>query len=68
MTHPWASPSAYHAYRTSVRGVDDVNVAIERVRELGGTADEPVIIAAGRFANCVDDQGVQFSVFEAVGE
>ncbi|MFI0409358.1 VOC family protein [Actinomadura sp. 3N508] len=48
--------------------VDDLTAASERVRELGGTADEPVTIPAGRFANCVDDQGVEFSIFEAAGE
>ncbi|GGW88581.1 VOC family protein [Streptomyces lomondensis] len=48
--------------------VDDVNAAIERVRELGGTAGEPVTIPAGVFANCVDDQGVEFSIFQTVNE
>lgn len=48
--------------------VDDVNAAIERVRELGGKADEPVTIPAGAFANCVDDQGVEFSIFQAADQ
>lgn len=46
-------------------GVDDIAVAITRVRELGGAAEEPVTIPAGSFASCTDDQGVQFSLFEA---
>lgn len=46
-------------------GVDDVDAAIGRVRGLGGTADEPVTIPSGRFVHCRDDQGVEFSLFEA---
>lgn len=46
-------------------GVDDIAAATARVRELGGTAAEPVTIPAGAFANCTDDQGVEFSLFEA---
>ncbi|WP_330231714.1 VOC family protein [Nocardia sp. NBC_00508] len=45
--------------------VDDIAAATTRVRELGGSADEPVRIPTGAFANCTDDQGVQFSLFEA---
>ncbi|WP_306322677.1 MULTISPECIES: hypothetical protein [unclassified Streptomyces] len=46
-------------------GVDDLEAATARIRELGGTAGEAVTIPAGRFANCVDDQGVGFSIFQA---
>ena len=46
-------------------GVDDLDAATERIRELGGTAGEAVTIPSGRFANCVDDQGVEFSIFHA---
>lgn len=42
--------------------VDDIDAAVARVRELGGTADDPVHIPSGAFANCVDDQGVEFSL------
>ncbi|MEU5974735.1 VOC family protein [Streptomyces sp. NPDC047315] len=48
-------------------GVDDLDAATERVRELGGTAGETVTIPSGKFANCVDDQGVEFSIFQAAG-
>jgi hypothetical protein len=44
-----------------VANLDD---AVRRVRELGGTADEPVHIPSGRFAECVDDQGVPFRLWE----
>lgn len=44
--------------------VDDITTATTQVRDLGGTADEPVTIPAGAFANCTDDQGVQFSLFQ----
>ncbi|WP_067474283.1 VOC family protein [Dietzia timorensis] len=45
--------------------VDSLDSALEKVRELGGKVEEPVKIPAGRFANCADDQGVRFSLFEA---
>lgn len=46
-------------------GVDDLDSAVDKVRELGGKTETPVEIPAGRFANCSDDQGVSFSLFEA---
>lgn len=45
--------------------VDDLAAALTRVRELGGTAQDPVTIPSGAFAHCTDDQGVEFSLFEA---
>ncbi|RJL35722.1 VOC family protein [Bailinhaonella thermotolerans] len=42
--------------------VDDLGAAIARVRELGGTAEEPVVIPSGAYAHCADDQGVAFSL------
>jgi uncharacterized protein len=48
-------------------GVDDINAATDKVRSLGGRADDPVTIPAGAFVNCTDDQGVVFSLFEAGG-
>lgn len=45
--------------------VEDIVAAIARVQELGGTAEEPVTIPSGSFATCTDDQGLQFSLFEA---
>ena len=41
-------------------GVDDITAAVERVRQLGGEADEPVESAAGWYASCRDDQGSVF--------
>jgi uncharacterized protein len=45
--------------------VPDIEAAVARVRELGGTADEPgPAETGGRFASCRDDQGVEFGVHE----
>jgi predicted enzyme related to lactoylglutathione lyase len=46
--------------------VDDIDAALERVRELGGTADDasPEQEGFGRFASCVDDQGVRFGLHQ----
>jgi len=45
--------------------VSDIRAGIERGRELGGRAEEPVEIPSGTFARCVDDQGVEFSLWRA---
>lgn len=45
-------------------GVDDIDAGTARVRELGGTAGEPVTIPSGRFAECVDDQGTEFLLWQ----
>ncbi|MDN5727791.1 MAG: VOC family protein [Propionibacteriales bacterium] len=47
--------------------VDDIEAAVARVRELGGTASEPVTIPSGAYAHCTDDQGVAFSLSEEAG-
>jgi predicted enzyme related to lactoylglutathione lyase len=54
--------------------VDDLDAAVARVRELGGTVDgleeeagaDPAAIATehGRFTLCRDDQGSPFGLFE----
>jgi predicted enzyme related to lactoylglutathione lyase len=41
-------------------GVDDIRQAVERVRELGGEAGEPVEIPSGSYVSCRDDQGTSF--------
>jgi uncharacterized protein len=46
-------------------GVDDMNTALARVRELGGEADEPEKIATGSMASCRDDQGTPFNLWAA---
>jgi uncharacterized glyoxalase superfamily protein PhnB/predicted enzyme related to lactoylglutathione lyase len=42
--------------------VDDIHAAVATVREMGGTADEPVLYASGWSADCTDDQGTEFSL------
>lgn len=46
--------------------VDDIEVAVRRVRELGGEAPEldPGPDQGGRFVRCRDDQGVRFGLRE----
>jgi predicted enzyme related to lactoylglutathione lyase len=45
--------------------VDDIDAAVERVREAGGTAEEPTDSPDGRRADCVDNQGVPLALMEA---
>jgi len=40
--------------------VDDIHAAVTRVREMGGTAEEPVFYDSGAAATCIDDQGMRF--------
>ena len=40
--------------------VDDIHAAVALVREMGGTAEEPVFYDSGAAATCVDDQGTRF--------
>lgn len=47
--------------------VDDVDAAVAVVRAAGGTADEPVDDHGGRVADCVDDQGLAFALFQGPG-
>jgi predicted enzyme related to lactoylglutathione lyase len=42
--------------------VDDIHAAVVKVRELGGTASEPVLYDSGWSADCVDDQGTTFNL------
>ncbi len=49
-------------------GVADIDAAIERVRELGGSADGPREEGhSGRFAFCRDDQGSHFGLHQPPG-
>lgn len=48
--------------------VDDIEAAVARVRELGGTAEDPVTIPADAYTYCTDDQGVKFSLFQGAGD
>lgn len=47
-------------------GVDDIDAAVARVRELGGEAEAagPETPGFGRFAFCRDDQGVRFGLHQ----
>ena len=42
--------------------VDDIFAAVAKVRELGGTAEEPVLYASGWGAMCDDGQGTVFGL------
>ena len=44
-------------------GVEDLDAAVARVRELGGHADDPQETPSGAFALCRDDQGVRFGLW-----
>jgi uncharacterized glyoxalase superfamily protein PhnB len=46
--------------------VDDIAVAVERVRAAGGHADEPRRRPYGLLAECVDDQGATFRLWQPV--
>ena len=57
------SPGAEPEVQLSFR-VDDIAAAVERVRAAGGRADEPVRRPYGLRAECVDDQGVTFRLWQ----
>jgi uncharacterized glyoxalase superfamily protein PhnB len=42
--------------------VDDIHAAVMKVRELGGSAEAPVLFDSGWSADCVDDQGTTFNL------
>ncbi len=45
--------------------VDDTEAVVAKVRAAGGTADEPIDAPYGLAANCADDQGMAFSVYQS---
>jgi uncharacterized glyoxalase superfamily protein PhnB len=47
--------------------VDDLDAALARVREAGGTAAAPQDAPHGRVADCVDDQGMSFALYQTPG-
>jgi uncharacterized glyoxalase superfamily protein PhnB len=57
-----AAPEVQLSYR-----VDDIAAAVERVRAAGGHADEPEGKPYGLLADCVDDQGVTFRLWQPAG-
>ena len=56
-----AEPEVQLSYR-----VDDIAAAVERVRTAGGHADEPERKPYGLLAECVDDQGATFRLWQPV--
>ena len=54
-----AEPEVQLSYR-----VDDIAAAVERVRAAGGRAGEPVRRAFGLSAECADDQGATFRLWQ----
>jgi predicted enzyme related to lactoylglutathione lyase len=44
--------------------IDDIAAAVERVRAAGGHADEPEPKPYGLIAECVDDQGATFRLWQ----
>ena len=45
--------------------VDDVRASADRVRELGGSADEPQLVPGmGWFATCTDPEGNAFGLWK----
>jgi hypothetical protein len=45
--------------------VDDINAGAARVKELGGSADEPMAVPSmGWFATCTDPHGNQFGLWQ----
>ena len=54
-----AQPEVQLSYR-----VDDVTAAVERVRAAGGHADEPERKPYGLIAECADDQGATFRLWQ----
>jgi uncharacterized glyoxalase superfamily protein PhnB len=57
-----AEPQVQLSYR-----VDDIAAAVERVRAAGGRADEPRRQPYGLLAECADDQGATFRLWQPAG-
>jgi uncharacterized glyoxalase superfamily protein PhnB len=62
MSSEGAEPGVQLSYR-----VDDVAAAVGRVRAAGGRADEPERKPYGLIAECVDDQGATFRLWQPAG-
>ena len=56
-----AEPQVRLSYR-----VDDIAAAVERVRTAGGRADEPARMRFGLLAECADDQGTTFHLWQPI--
>jgi predicted enzyme related to lactoylglutathione lyase len=62
----WSPQGAEPGVQLSYR-VDDIAAAVERVRTAGGHADEPERKPYGLLAECVDDQGTTFRLWQPAG-
>jgi predicted enzyme related to lactoylglutathione lyase len=62
----WSSQGAEPEVQLSYR-VDDIAAAVERVRAAGGHADEPEPEPYGLIAECADDQGATFRLWQPDG-
>ena len=72
MTDGLQPGGAIYPSESNVRGpivyfdVDEIDVALARVREFGGSADEKhPIPGIGWFARCKDTEGTEFSLFQS---
>ncbi|MFF0144541.1 putative glyoxalase superfamily protein PhnB [Amycolatopsis sulphurea] len=63
----WGGPGRQTGWKL-MYAVDDLAAAREQVRELGGTAGEVEHHPYGQTADCVDDQGIEFWLWERPGE
>ncbi len=61
----WSPEGAEPEVQLSYR-VDDIAATVERVRAAGGHADEPERKPYGLLAECVDDQGATFRLWQPV--
>ena len=61
----WSSEDAEPEVQLSYR-VDDIAAALERVRAAGGRAGEPARRPFGLLADCVDNQGATFRLWQPV--
>jgi uncharacterized glyoxalase superfamily protein PhnB len=61
-----SGPGAETEVQLSYR-VDDIAAAVERVRAAGGHADEPRRVSFGLLAECADDQGTTFRLWQPAG-
>jgi predicted enzyme related to lactoylglutathione lyase len=59
----WPSEGAEPEVQLSYR-VDDIGAAVERVRAAGGYADQPDRKPYGLLAECTDDQGATFRLWQ----
>ena len=57
-----AAPEVQLSFR-----VDDIAAAVERIRGAGGRADEPQRMPFGLLANCTDDEGRTFRLWQPAG-